>query len=242
MADPTIITENDQYFVINKPAQMATEPPSHMPTLKDWLVENKYINPKDWDEEDRYGIVHRLDTDTSGVIIWAKNKVAQRRLRDLWQGRVVEKNYIALTRGNISKTGSIEYPIMRNNKRDQQTVAIFPNPKARPAITKYERLDTATINGTTISLVRAHPITGRTHQIRVHLKSVGNPVIGDKLYTDKEAKKIASKLNLERQFLHAQSIKIGGKEYDAKLPKDLIDALKILGIKNVQGAKKTVKQ
>lgn len=242
MISPIIITENNQYFVINKPPGMATEPPSHMPTLKDWLVKNQHIDPKDWSKEDRYGIVHRLDTDTSGVVIWAKNKESQDHLRELWRGRAVEKSYIALTYGNISKTGSIEYPIMRNNKKDIQAAAIFPNPKARTAITKYERLNTTTLNGAIINLVRAHPVTGRTHQIRVHLKSIGNPIVGDKLYTDKGAKKIASHLKLDRQFLHAESIKFEGKEYSASLPNDLVDSLNRLKIKNVQETGKKVKQ
>lgn len=242
MTKPEIISETDQYFVINKPPQMATEPPSHLPTLKDWLIENKHINPKDWDEDNRSGIVHRLDTDTSGVVIWAKNKKSQKHLRELWQGRAVRKNYLALTYGTISKTGTIEYPIMRDNKKDKQMVAIFPNPKARVAITKYERLDSVNINGSTINLVRAQPITGRTHQIRVHLKSVGNPIIGDNLYTDKIAKKIATELKLDRQFLHAEGIVIEDNKYFVGLPKDLSTALKLAKLEYVQENKKTVKQ
>jgi len=230
MTSPIIITENKEYLVINKPAQMATEPPSHISTLRDWLIDNKHINTKNWVDTDRFGIVHRLDTDTSGVVVWAKTTDAQKRLRKLWQGRVVKKSYLALVYGSISKTGSIEFPIMRDNKKDKQTVAIFPNPKARVAITTYERIEEIVANNTAISLVRVHPVTGRTHQIRIHLKSIGNPIIGDKLYTDKNAKKVASFLNLDRQFLHAESIEIEGECYKAKLPEDLTTVLAKLEI------------
>ena len=131
---------------------------------------------------------------------------------------------------------------MRDNKKDRQIVAIFPNPKARIAITKYERLNQANFNGVKVSLIEVHPITGRTHQIRVHLKAIGNPVLGDKQYTTKEAKKIAEVLSLTRQFLHAESLVVAGKKYQAELPDDLVDTLKRLGIKNVQTGEKTVKQ
>ena len=230
MIDPIIITETPEYWVLNKPPQMATEPPSHLPTLKDWLIKHKHINPQEWAEGDRLGVVQRLDTDTSGVVIWAKTKDAQEHLRKLWRGRAVKKNYLALIRGNISKNGSIEYPIMRDNQKDRQKVAIFPNPKARVAITTYERIKELAVGSYTVSLIRAQPITGRTHQIRVHLKSIGNPIIGDKLYADKKAKEIASILGLDRQFLHAESIEIEGKKYQAELPDDLRRVLKRLEV------------
>ncbi|MEX0594738.1 MAG: RluA family pseudouridine synthase [Patescibacteria group bacterium] len=227
---PEIISENAQYWVINKPAGMATEPPSRSLTLRDWLIEQGRIKPGEWDENDRAGIVHRLDTDTSGVIIWAKNHAAQKHLRELWQGRAVRKNYLALVTGNAPDQGIIEASLMRDNKKDRQVAALFPHPKARPAITEYERLAVGEWEGNKVSLIRAHPITGRTHQIRVHLKSIGHPIIGDSLYGEKSGDAIAKGLHLNRQFLHAESIELEGNSYSVELPKELADCLKQVNI------------
>lgn len=228
---PTILTETSEYFVIDKPAGLATEPPSAAATLRDWLLEHKHIRAGEWNDEERCGIVHRLDSDTSGIIIWAKTRNAQRRLRQLWQGRVVRKNYLALVAGEIGPQGVIEVALMRDNKKDRQVPALFPNPKARPAITEYERLALGESNGRKVSLVQAHPITGRTHQIRVHLKSIGHPIIGDVIYGEKDSRVIAEQLGLTRQFLHAESIELDGQRYTANLPEQLQTALSKAGIR-----------
>ncbi len=230
MVEPVILHENERYFVINKPAGFACEPPSNGPTVRDWLLEQNKVDPNIWDEQTRYGIVHRLDTDTSGVLIWAKTPSAQEELRLLWQGRAVEKNYLALVAGEIGESGTIELPIMRDNKKDRQTVAFFPDQKARPAITAYQRLALGSIHHNPVSLVLAHPITGRTHQIRVHMKAVGHPIVGDKLYGEKASEIIAQDLTLTRQFLHAESITVEGQRYEASLPPALEQALEHCGI------------
>ncbi len=230
MTEPEIITETGEYYVINKPAGFACEPPFSGPTVRDWLLEQRKVDPNIWDEETRYGIVHRLDTDTSGVLIWAKTPSAQAQLRLLWQGRAVEKNYLALVAGEIGKSGTVELPIMRDNRNDRQIVAFFPDQKARPAITNYVRLASGEIHHNPVSLVSAHPITGRTHQIRVHMKSIGHPIVGDKLYGEKASDIIAQDLVLNRQFLHAQSIVIEGVRYEAPLPPELQSAMKLCGV------------
>ncbi len=245
---PEIITETPDYFVINKPPGMACEPPSHEATLRDWLIENGHINKSDWKEEERYGIVHRLDTDTSGVTIWAKNKDAQERLKLEWQGRQVEKIYIALVVGECNKEGEIELSIARDNKNDKMKVVWLNDQKSRPSITRYKLLAVGHVNskkaepkakpstesyklsGAVVSLVEAHPVTGRTHQIRIHFKAISHPLIGDKLYGEKATDEIAKNIGLNRQFLHASNIKLEDKEYTAPLPEDLKSALAKTGI------------
>lgn len=245
MTEPTIIAETEEYLVVDKPAGMATEPlyheqpllnkvegsrgTPHVPTLCDWLIENKYIDPNGWLEGERCGVVHRLDTDTSGVVIWAKNKSAQDRLKLLWQGRQVEKTYLALVVGECDEKGEIELALARDNKKNRQKVVWINDGQGRPAITNYWRQATSQVGAQKVSLVEAHPITGRTHQIRVHFKAIGHPLVGDKLYGEKSTIDIAKTLKLNRHFLHASKICLPVyKEkvcYEATLPVELTAAL-----------------
>jgi RluA family pseudouridine synthase len=229
--NPVILSETSDYFVVNKPAGMATEPPSDEPTLRDWLITQQLVRPTEWGSDDRFGIIHRLDTDTSGVLLWAKNKKAQDKLRALWQGRVVEKTYLALVVGQTEPNGRIELPIERDNRNDRQRVALLPSDKSRAAITDYKTLAHASVGERVVSLLELHPVTGRTHQIRVHCKAIGHPLVGDQLYGEKASRELALKLGLNRQFLHAWSIQIPeiGK-YSAELPNDLRAVLGRLSI------------
>lgn len=244
---PKIIEETPDYFVINKPAGYAVEPVGHFPSILDWLLDGEKIQRGDWPPDSRFGVVHRLDVDTSGVLIWAKTPSSQDQLKELWQGRSVEKTYIGLVVGELAdEEGSVEQPIMRNNRGDKQTVALLPSPKARPAITTYRRLAVAVLDNLfgqkleassqklKISLIEAHPITGRTHQIRVHMKYLGHPIIGDKLYGDKTGDSIAKKLGLTRHFLHAQQLCLAwnGQRacYEAPLPEELVQIITRIGL------------
>lgn len=235
MTEPLILAETEDYFVFNKPAGMAVEPPARAATLQDWLLEQGKIEKGEWEPEDRWGVVHRLDADTSGVMVWAKNRAAQIDLRTKWQGRQVEKTYLALVVGETPKEGSIELSIERDNRQDRQRVALLPSPRSRPAITEYRLLAVGKVGNETVSLVECHPITGRTHQLRVHLKAIGHPIIGDGLYGEKKTDQIAKALTLTRQFLHASRLCLpDGPEqlcYEAPLSADLTDVLKKSSIK-----------
>lgn len=224
-----ILAETDRYWVINKPAGLAVEPVGRLPSVLDRLIEQGRIKREAWPEGSRFGVVHRLDVDTSGILIWAKTPEAQNQLKQLWQGRVVEKTYLGLAIGECRKEGRVELSIKRDNQRDRQTVVWLPDPKARPAITTYRRLAVAQVGPQTVSLIEAHPITGRTHQIRVHLKAEGHPIVGDKLYGDKASRQLAEKLGLKRHFLHAWKLTLpidGQKlDYTAPLPEDLINII-----------------
>jgi 23S rRNA pseudouridine1911/1915/1917 synthase len=243
MIQPNILSETDDYWVIDKPASYAVEPinlltsleTGNHPTILDWLVGVGRVDKNNWSPEQRYGVVHRLDVETSGVLIWAKNQTAQEKLKLVWQGRVVQKTYLGLVVGELEqKQGSVEIPLMRDNKKDRQTVSILANPKARPAITKYRHLGIAKIGQYSVSLIEAHPITGRTHQIRVHLKYLGHPIIGDKLYGDKISREIAQKLGLNRHFLHAWKLCLNQKDcYTAPISEDLEKIIAKLGLKGL---------
>lgn len=224
---PSIITQTADYLVLNKPANMPCEGPSPKTTLYDWLLTNNLIDPS----VERGGIVHRLDTDTSGVIIWAKNSQTQQQLRELWQGRVVKKTYIALVSGACEPHGLIELGIRRNNKLNKQEVAHLSSIKDRPAITEYKLVKTVKVELDTVSLLEVHPVTGRTHQIRVHLQAIGHPIIGDSLYGNKLTDQIAKKVHLTRQFLHASKLQLPDcGEFTADLPEELKKVVKSLNL------------
>ena len=166
----------------------------------------------------RPGIVHRLDKDTSGVMLVAKNNVAQANLVDQFKARLVVKAYLALVKGRLTpENGVIEAPIGRD-PRNRKRMAVVA--EGREARTEYQVIKY--IGDYTLLEVR--PQTGRTHQIRVHLSAIGYPVVGDKVYGVKSA-------YLSRQFMHA--CRLGFKlpstgkyvEFKSELPPDLAQAL-----------------
>lgn len=228
ISQPTIIQETSDYYVIDKPAGFSVEPHPTYPSISQWLDTHYHIYAVQ--EMDRFGVVHRLDVETSGVLVWAKNLVAQQSLQTLWQGRAVKKTYLAVTVGETLEHGSIEWSIERDGKKDKQRVTLLPSPKSRIAITEYRRLDTTSFKQEKVSLVECLPLTGRTHQIRVHLNSIGHPIIGDSIYGSKLCGVIATEIGLKRHWLHAWKIALDGQSYQSSLPHDLQDSMKQLGL------------
>ena len=171
----------------------------------------------------RPGIVHRLDKDTSGVMLVAKNNIALANLSDQFKSRSVKKVYLTLVKGHLKpERGVIEAPIGRDSG-DRKKMAVTGESRGRQARTNYRVIRYVGKN----SLLEITPETGRTHQIRVHLAAIGYPVIGDATYGKKSA-------YLNRQFLHAHRLGFylpsSGKfvEFESPLPADLEKALKDL--------------
>jgi len=223
-----IIYEDNDVLVVDKPAGIVVFPEGDISgekTLIDYLVEK---NPelKLAGETPRYGIAHRLDKDTSGIILFAKNEKAQEYLRGLFKNREIKKSYLALVVGNIKeREGKIELAIGRSKKTPLKRVAIGERRGTiREAATEYvvlKRLDGFT-------LVEAFPKTGRTHQIRSHFAAIGHPVACDKLYSGR--KTFLCPAGLARQFLHAFSLELtlpsGTRiRLEAELPRDLKNVL-----------------
>ena len=219
-----IIYEDDDLLVIDKPAGLTVHPapghPSH--TLVNAVLSHL---SKIEDENDvvRPGIVHRLDKDTSGVMLVAKNNVTLTNLSDQFKSRSIKKVYITLVKGIIKpEKGVIDAPIGRDSG-DRKKMAVNGESRGRQARTNYRVLRYVGKN----SLLEINPETGRTHQIRVHLAAIGYPVFGDITYGKKSA-------FLNRQFLHAHRIGFylpsSGKfvEFESPLPEDLQKALKEL--------------
>jgi len=225
LAEPiplTIIYEDEDILVIDKPAGLTVHPapghPSHtlvnaiLAHCPDLAMSNELMRP---------GIVHRLDKDTSGLIVIAKNDSAREYLAAQFKSRTVTKGYFILVKGRLSPDqGIIEAPIGRDphSRRRMAIVETGKEATTRYQVRKY--LDNYT-------LVEVTPLTGRTHQIRVHLSAIGYPVVGDSLYGTKS-------VHLNRQFIHAYRLGFympSTKQYQefiAPLPVDLEQALEHL--------------
>ena len=203
----TILHEDDDIIVIDKPAGLVVHPAAGH--ADQTLVNALLFHVKNLSGvggELRPGIVHRLDKDTSGVMIIAKHDEAHRKLTADWNTDRVKKEYLALVYGTpASDRGTIDAPIGRD-PRDRKRMAVVR--EGRRAITDYEVAEHLRY----VSLVRCRLRTGRTHQIRVHLKHIGHPIAGDPLYSGPQWRGIPDKRiqralsSLERQALHAERI------------------------------------
>lgn len=216
-----ILYEDEDVVCINKPPGMVVHPaPGHPSgTFVNALLHHcRSLPPQDL----RPGIVHRLDKETSGVLVAAKTIEAHQKLIEAFSNRDIQKEYLAIVVGNPG-TVIVDQPIGRHPvKRKEMAIT----QKGRQATTHIETLNFR--EG--FSLVKAKPITGRTHQIRVHLKHINTPILGDNVYGPE---KLSRKLKIQRQLLHAHRLSfphpISGKMVDveAPIPKDF-DALKPL--------------
>ncbi|PZC41904.1 MAG: 23S rRNA pseudouridine synthase [Chloroflexi bacterium] len=189
-----IIYEDNCILVIDKPAGIAVHPaPGHQnQTIANALI-NHNPGVSNIGANSRPGIIHRLDMDTSGLLITAKNELAHRKISEQFADRTIQKSYYALVNGIPENSQAIiDAPIGRSPFNRQQMDIVSTG---KSALTQYEIVDTYKSH----SLLKVSPRTGRTHQIRVHLKSIGHPVVGDSMYG-----KVDPELN--RHFLHASSI------------------------------------
>jgi 23S rRNA pseudouridine1911/1915/1917 synthase len=226
-----LVYEDKSLLVVNKPPGMVVHPaPGHEGgTLLNALL--AYCPQLAASGDDRPGIVHRLDRDTSGLILVAKSDKVLRTLQRQFKERQVHKAYLALLDGHLQPSwGRVEAPIGRD-PHHRQRMAVLSG--GREAVTEYHVLEQFDHHSGLVagdySLVEAQPQTGRTHQIRVHFASIGHPVVGDTVYGRRRAR-----LPVSRQFLHAQ--RLGFKhpatsqrmDLEAPLPADLAEILDLL--------------
>ena len=200
--DLPILARGNGYLIIDKPSGLLVHPTpsSNEPTVVDWLIKQVPTAAAVGDKR-RPGIVHRLDKNTSGCLILATTATAHAYFKRLFHDRQVKKTYTALVHGHLPLLqGEINKPIGRSQKGARMAARVQKiSDKDRDAITQYEVLKSYH----DYDLIQASPLTGRTHQIRVHLMSMGTPIVGDKIYTIHGQKKIE---RLSRLFLHAQSL------------------------------------
>ena len=221
----TILYEDDDLAVVVKPCGMVVHP---APGNETGTLVNALLSALDSlggiGGETRPGIVHRLDKDTSGLLLVAKNDRSQQALSDQLQARRMEKHYLALAEGIFREDeGRIEKPIARS-KKDRKKMAV--DPAGRDALTFWKVLD----RGNQATLLDVHIVTGRTHQIRVHLQSVGHPVCGDPIYGHPRG------LKVPRLMLHARSLAFTHPStgermtFEAPVPEDFLRGLRAAGI------------
>ncbi len=236
-----VIHATKDYVAFNKPAGMLVhgikgfEERTAGHTVADRAVKDyPEISRVGDDPATRPGIVHRLDKDTSGVIVIARNQAFFSFMKHLFQNHQVKKTYLALVNGRLLGKGVVDLPIGLKPGTVKRSTRARDMKMVKEAVTEYEVVKVyqkSVLEGrgaTYYSLVRVTPRTGRTHQIRVHLASIGHPIVGDTLYGPK-----ANGLGLERQFLHAESIEFSTPDgnrvrLEAELPPELqkvIDAL-----------------
>ncbi len=229
-----IVYEDKDVIVIDKLAGMIVHPAENFQadckTLVNVLL-NYFPEIKNVGEDKfRPGIVHRLDKETSGLLIVAKNNQAFDYLKEQFQKRKIEKHYLALIVGKLKKEkGVIEKSISRSKKTPTKQMVVeknFTAKKIKEARTEFNVVK----RFNDYTLVKAIPKTGRMHQIRIHFASIGHPIAGDKKYSFKRQKNL---LKLNRHFLHAAYLKFilpCGRmiELESKLPKELEKALKTL--------------
>lgn len=221
-----IVFENDDLLVINKPAGMVVHPAAGH--VQGTLVNAVLGHAPDLEgvgDAQRPGIVHRLDKDTSGLIVVAKTDAAHRELQRQFKDREVEKGYLALLDGQPpTDTGRIVAAIGRD-VRERKRMAVVPERQGRPAVTEYKVVEKFAAH----TLVEARLLTGRTHQLRLHFAYLKCPIVGDKVYGRR-----TPSLPLDRQFLHAArlTLKLPGsgqaRTFIAPLPDDLAKVLRLL--------------
>lgn len=218
-----IVFENDDLVVINKPAGMVVHPaPGHYSGTLVHAALGGIGDLQGIGGELRPGIVHRLDKDTSGLIIIAKNEKSHRWLQDQFRLRKVEKIYLALVDGKPpTPTGRVEAAIARDAAHRKQ-MAVVSEGRGRSAVTEYRTLKQFSEH----TLIEAHPLTGRTHQIRLHMAFLDCPISGDLVYGRKKPT-----VEIKRHFLHAQKLTIvlpgesDPRTFNAPLPVELQDVL-----------------
>jgi len=230
---PTVIFEDDQLLVLAKPAGMVVNRAETVAelTLQDWVEKYLEISNREYqieNEEDRVflqrsGIAHRLDKETSGVMVVGKTPESLKNLMSQFKNRETRKEYLALVHGVIEpQKGVINLPIGRSVKnRHRFCVDVF----GKAAVTRYQVEEVFS----DLCLVRLFPKTGRTHQIRVHMAHLGHPLVGDEVYGGRK-RSIKDRVWCPRHFLHAAVLEVmhpvSGEQmrFEAPLPDDLATA------------------
>ncbi len=221
-----VIFENDDLMIINKKAGMVVHPAAghNSGTLVHAALAHAPAMEGVGGER-RPGVVHRLDKDTSGLILMAKNDKTHHYLQDQFRNRTVKKTYLAIADGAPpTPVGRIEAPIGRDPSH-RKKMAIVSAQKGREAVTQYRVIESYKHH----SVIEAQPLTGRTHQIRLHLAFLECPITGDRIYGHRSVT-----LDVERHMLHAYKIEIvlpgedSPRTFEAPIPEDMSDALKQL--------------
>ncbi len=232
-----ILFEDDELLVINKPPGIVVNRAESVKgeTVQDWAEEklqinksDKSTNEEDKDFYDRAGIVHRIDKETSGILLIAKSPESFRELQRQFKERIVKKTYLAIVHGNlVPPEGEIRAPVGRLPWNRERFGIV---PEGKEAVTKYKRVKSLQLRvknkNEEFSLVELYPESGRTHQIRVHLKYINHPIVADFLYAGRKTAR-DDRTWAPRVMLHAWKISFGHPKtqalvaIDSPIPDDM---------------------
>ena len=188
-----LVYRDDDIFVINKPAGLLTVPGKGEALFDSVLTRLQTLEP-------RTLLIHRLDRDTSGLLVFALNKAAQSHISKQFQARETEKLYTAIVEGTLThEKGQIDVPVCYDPSRPPLHIADPEFPK--PALTYYQVLERFELQGVAATRVALTPVTGRSHQLRVHTQYLGHPIVGDTLYASEQGIALSDRL-----YLHATAL------------------------------------
>ena len=230
--DLKIVYQDENFFAVNKPSGIAvhkTGPNDPNLTLVDLILEKFPEVERVGEDPLRPGIVHRLDKETSGLMLVARNQESFNYLKNLFQKRLIRKTYLALTYGKPEdKSGTIDLPLGKIGTKQTTIIKGKKELKKREAVTEYKIIR----EFTDYSLLEIYPKTGRTHQVRTHLNSIGHPVVCDPIYG---GRKKYCPPELGRLFLHAQKLEFTSPSgqrlhLEVELPNELTSFLNSLTI------------
>lgn len=197
-------------MVIQKPAGLLTVP-GKTPDLQDCLI-NRLL-----ELEPRTLLIHRLDRDTSGLLVFGLNKEGQKSISRQFQERQTDKAYQALVAGRLEGEGTIDIPVVYDPSRPPLH-QVDPD-SSKPALTHWRCLEHFELNGQVVTRVALTPITGRSHQLRVHMQYLGHPIVGDTLYATPQQQQLMPRLCLHAQQLSFYHPKTGQRlQYSCEVP------------------------
>lgn len=233
---PRVVFEDKDILVLDKPAGIVVNrtKTTRRETIQDWVEEYfKVGKVEEIERVERSGVVHRLDKETSGLLLVAKNPRSFENLQRQFKERRVEKRYLALVHGKVEPDQGIIRASISRSPFDRKKFGVFLG--GREAETNYRTVTVGKRDGKWVTLLELGPKTGRTHQIRVHLQHIGYPVVADQVYAGRKRSRDDRHWCL-RQFLHASHLALShprtGKKikFNSLLPGDLKKALVAVGL------------
>jgi tRNA pseudouridine32 synthase / 23S rRNA pseudouridine746 synthase len=190
-----LIHRDDDFMVIHKPAGLLSVP-GKTEDLQDCAI-NRLLK-----EEPRTLLIHRLDRDTSGILVFGLSKAGQKSISRQFQERETEKTYQAIVAGHLEGEGTVDMPVIYDPTRPPLHMVDASHNK--PALTHWQAIEHFELNGQAVTRVQLTPITGRAHQLRVHMQYLGHPIVGDTLYATPEQQQLMSRLCLHAERLSFQ--------------------------------------